>query len=309
MATWYIDADNGDDGNAGTSPGAGNAFETLAAAISAGTTADTIECAVATALYSISGNQNFSSKSFTVKGSAVPSFNPATNTWTAAIFSAGGAGTCGWITFDTSNPLIVEDLVFTDFVTSDNVSLSFFHSTPAGSRFVRCIFHNATIAGGSSVQECLLSPAFDCLVVGCLIYDCGNTSNVFGGRQNDGELSSALTLVNNVIYDCTGIFGTRNGPAQFYVNNTNNIFYNSDGITSKNIIGSQISSTIILNTYDYNASYQMTGEGSGTGNIDLDSESFDAEVLFEDRANWDFHLKAIDGSNVVNPLINAGATA
>lgn len=204
MATYYINADTGNDTTGDGSQG--NPWLTLSKANSSSTSGDTIFCQNATNTYLF---QNLTLSGKTIEG----------QTLSGVVFSDQGAPvSTGWvsplvvknITFDGitcssgssydrafTGSYTVENCIFKNIVSTDGFRGGFFNTISDGNfiaTFTGCIFYNFTgglfCRSGSSLHN----------IYNCIIdYSPTSSGQIFNGQGG----GTRYTFKNNIVYDST----------------------------------------------------------------------------------------------------------
>jgi hypothetical protein len=254
MATYYINADTGNDTTGDGSQG--NPWLTLSKANSSSTSGDTIFCQNSTNTYLF---QNLSLGGKTIVGESL----------NGVIFSDQGTPvSTGW-----TSPLLVDNITFDNITSSGGGS---YDRAFGGSYTIQnCIFKNITSTdswrGGffnSNVEG-----AYTATFLGCIIYNF--TGGVFC------RTGTSTTNVYNCVIDYTNSSGaifSGQGPGLFRFKN--NIIYNDSGGT-KGTLSYNLTGPI----FDYNCLYGLFSYmPSGTGNL------INTDPLFIDAANRNYNL-------------------
>ena len=270
MATYYINADTGDDTTGDGSQG--NPWLTPSKAISTATSGDTIIAQNSTSTYLWGGN--FGNKSITFQGESAAN----------VIIDAGNA--LATFTIDAGT-VHIKNMTFQGLRVTSSQTGGFRQIDPVGLLSCEnCIFRNNVInhnRGGIFYNISI--PSVTTNLTNCLFY--GNTSTASAPLVVRVAAIVYLNMVNTVIhFDGTsgfllGDFVQGYGGTSSVNVSTNCIFYN----TQTNTPG-------IGGTYNY-CCYFNTGGGSGTNNINQDP-------LFIDAANRNYNLSPS------SPCIDAG---
>jgi hypothetical protein len=285
MATYYINADSGDDSTGDGS--SGSPWETFAHAYDNSSVDDTIVCQDSDATYA------WTSKDMTT-GRTVEATE-----FGDAVFDAGGAA----IYWKLQGDWTFTNLEFQNAQDGDSY-LGIFTTNPGGTGgtrdWVRCSFHDMVVkedsAGyGGVFQNYVI--ATDNNFTGCIFYNIteragtGNAGKIFAAQSTGSSGTYTLTNCTVVITETTNTLhyvfsGSYHCP---YVVVKNSIFYNSSGGAVKFIEGHEAGRY----SGTYSCFYSVTSPPSGTGNITSDPQMIDPD-------NDDFRLRP------TSPCIDTG---
>lgn len=289
MATYYLNADTGNDTTGNGS--SGNPWKTISKAHTSASSGDTIICQESTASYSFA-TQIFT-KSLNIYG--------VNDDASGVVFDGGGLALRWYANFSATVVLDIEKITFQNITTSNNGTYQNIfacnHMTFKGN-IVRNIINtapsgstgNGGIVGGeyqSGVQDHAI------VIQGNLFYDLngGTPALNISLHGNGGNDTGYIYWYNNTVY-ADGAYTT---PIFFGVGSIgaldyrikNNIFYST-------ISTALVSSGSALNgLFNYNSTYNCTNVPTGTGNITSDP-------LFVDAANDNFNLRP------TSPCIDTG---
>jgi len=282
MATYYLNADSGDNGNDGSS---GSPWETVAYARTQATDGDTLILQTATAHY-ISGTVTFA-EGLTIQGETtdpanhIVDFNAGNYSWelgaytytikylTFTNFNEGKSGYYPILSLTNSGTYTIENCVFRDGGVEAGTNSN---------------YGGGVIGKGSAITNATVT------VRNCLFYKIDSAHDT-----NYGVLITVMGASNSfTLTGCTFYFGTTETyyPAKVMAltatpnDSKNNIFYNGSGEAIEVAYSPASDGT-------YSCHYNMTSPPAGTGNITSDP-------LFVDPDNDNFHLRA------TSPCIDAG---
>lgn len=289
MATYYLNADTGNDSTGNGS--AGSPWKTISKAHTSASSGDTIICQESVAHYTFA-NQTFT-KSLNIYG---------VNDDASGVVFDGSANVKRWTGgFSATVVLDIQKITFQNITTSNpgtyqNV-IGCYHLTVKN-----CVFRNiiqAASAGSTGAAGIVggeyQSGANDHAIViqNNLFYDLngGSPTLYISLHGNGGNDTGYVYWYNNTIY-ADGSYTT---PSFFVVGNIgsldfrlrNNIFYGTSSIAL-------LASGSAFNSYfNYNSTYNCTSVPTGTGNITSDP-------LFVDALNNNFNLRP------ASPCIDTG---
>lgn len=313
MTVYYVDTAVGDDGNAGTSEGAGNAWATIQKAM------DTV---VAGDKVWIKASGTYDENADIVTAGGTPSNE---------IFFEGYSSTPGdegRVTWKNSSGTALTDTVSSGYCyfrnfdfngsSSSAVSLNGFYG------FENCIFQNNGVYGVNGASRfCLLNcefynnsnygaffTSFDINVIGCIFG--GNASGLRGSTRcvvyknlfynnataisvnNDG----LIALGNTMDGDNVGGTGISIGSATFKLAVDNIIYDFTVGVSQSATVGAELACAVV----DYNLVNDNTTDYSVAGVNWRTLGQYDVTTAptFTDEANDDYTLDAS------SPAINAG---
>ena len=275
MATYYLNADTGDNANAGTSA---LPWETMTYAHTTATDGDTIICQDSTAEYAFS--TIIFTKSLSIEGVST----------TGVVFAAGSTETQNrWYCNQTpALSLSVKNITFTTMKTQNG---GFYKNIIDSSNLTvdNCIFKNIKFAGSGIVGSEIVNGLNDnnVTVTNCSFYGFikTSTSNVV---ICDGHLSGdtgTYTFTNNTIVDNeTTVTSSEDAFFNAYAGQyadwiiKNNIFY-------KAVEGELVSFSHASTTFENNCSYNFTRVPDGDNNItsdpllvDIDASNFELQL-------------------------------
>jgi hypothetical protein len=288
MATYYINADSGNDSTgAGTS---GNPWATISKAISSSVATDTIMLQKSTAHY-LWANQTISNR--TLSG--------VTNNPLDAVIDAGGLD----VTYTFGNPVAFTGLRFTNLIKT-GAGKVFDYSTGVTSIFTNCQFDTIKFwPSNLNFNGCWSSTnvAMNITMTNCLIYNvvqaAGSTSggSMFAANTSTGP--GSLDLEHTTIYIPSGsklgqVVVMQYGSNALAITVKNCLVQNLDA-TMASFSGS--SSTSLTK----NASYSFLNGTNMTTGLTLVAGNSTADPLFIDPStNFNFNLQA------ASPAIGAG---
>jgi hypothetical protein len=183
-------------------------------------------------------------------------------------------------------------------------------NTGSSPTVIDCSFtdNEAVYWGGAMENYSSSSPT----VTRCIFADNAVTATGYGGGAIFCYSSSNANIVNCTISKNTAANSYAGGLYSYSSSPTiiNTIFWdNTDGYSGYDL-AAVVSGTITRNYCDVVLSYYYSGSGSATG-----SGNINADPLFANAANNDFHLKSAGGrwngsawvkDNAVSPCINTG---
>lgn len=279
MATYYINADTGDDGSGDGSEG--NPWETLATAVTNASASDTIICQDSTATY-LFANQTIGLNNLTIQGESDDA--------SGAVFDASGA-VRRW-TISASTAVTISKITFTDILMTSSLGCPFdLNGANCTLAVSQCKFDAITtnnsdfqssgLFGANNDQPFTVS--FDNCLFNDLIAD--GTGGALFSTNNIAASASTLTVTNCVVYQTTAanrheyLFNSSTSGV-VTITATNNIFDNQTGST----VTFNNNTTYSAQSVTYNLTNNITTVPSGTGNITGDP-------LFVDAANNNFNLR------------------
>ncbi len=247
MATYYVDGVVGNDANAGTSPGAGNAWATIAHAVATAVAGDVVYVK-ASATYT-------QTSSITMAASGNGINGPITFIGYTSVITDGGQATITTATDSTvlvaingKNNIFWQNFVFSNTAAVRNIG---FGSTAAISyvwTWINCVFDGFTRAvDGNNVSTYYVT--FQNSFIGCTIKNCSSVGIFTGSSLFDGCLFSANATAiqnagsdNHVFIVCRNcVFYANTSPAAHQVDTTDCALFfsgcvfhsnSSDGIKS-----------------------------------------------------------------------------
>lgn len=272
MATYYINADTGDDTTGDGSQG--NPWLTFNHTVDNSNADDTIYCQNSTALYV------FTDKSIgarTVEGQSVDGVR---------FHSNGLSVSEGWTS--SSNELaVVKNITFTDIISTGSHGRTFSCGSSGEFKFQNCVFKN--LSGAAFLYLRGTNRTFT--LESCIIYGL-STGHIFkkDGTSSNGVYNITNCLIHHSTTDMLSckIFGDSNGTVTFNITNT--IFYNNQGGSANNGNTNGI----------YNFNYNCYSSGysfsflSGTNNLT------DTDPLLIEPDNNNYNLSPS------SPCIDAG---
>lgn len=292
MATWYINADTGND----TTGDGSNALPwlTISKAHTSASAGDTIVCQDSTAEYTFT-DQTFTKSNLTITGEQDDA--------SGAVFNGGalvkrwtdnGSGSVSGVVIQkltlrnitTSGPGTYRNIIaFSKYVFRNNVVKDIIQSAASGSTGASGIV-GPYYAGAAMVLDIeIYNNVFYGLTGGSptlmvtLLSGGGNDTGSFRFYNNTVYADGAYTTPNFFVFSTIASLGT--------VELKNNIFYATSSVAF-------VPSGTALNSYfDYNDTYNCTSVPSGTNNITSDP-------LFVDAPNDNFNLRP------TSPCIDTG---
>jgi hypothetical protein len=271
MATYYINADTGDDTTGDGSQG--NPWLTFNYAADQTDNGDTIFCQNASNTY-LYVNKNLNE--ITVTGESV----------NGVVFAGDGVSlTTGWQ--NTGGDLIVQNITFTSLIASATNHRCFTAKSSKTFYLRNCIVHN--IQGGATRTRGIFSNwgigTFE--VQSCIVYDFNNDVT-----DRNGYSGAKFNLLNNVVHYEPGtsgqFFGGQDGTTLYTVKN--NILYNTTG-ANVDLIRYSIPPPV----FDNNLLFGVFSDiPSGNNNL------IDVDPLFVDPSTRNYNLSPS------SPCIDAG---
>ncbi len=275
MTDYYLDP-LGNDGNAGTSAGVGNAWLTIDHAVTNSADSDTFNFAAGT----------YTWESLEISGAARNLIGESA--LTTIIDAAGGTESCLMAGVSTISNLHFKDSI--GAVISVPFGIFGIFSGALTQTFTNCIF-SGLVSNGASRNSMWMdhntwagSGKYLCTIDACLAYDLKPQSSgsqyVFGSDNNTGTTyaikNSRFIFADNGANSLLGVVGMTEVNSSFI--STNNIFYAPDGISAFDAGGTG------TETATYTCQYGFSSTLAGTGNIFVDPE-------FIDPVNLDFRLQ------------------
>lgn len=280
MATYYINADTGNDttGNGSSS----TPWLTLSKAISSSATTDTIILQSATNAYTMSGDLNLGSRTFT-------GVSPS-----ATRVDAGGASRQFIVTPASSTPT-VNNIRFTNFLYSSSNKAVFYCAVPSCNLTVNdCQFDNISVYSDNNNNSGAVFLQFNNSegstnnINRCLFYNikknaaASNITCVLSAAAN-----GAVKPITNIT-GCTFYISATGTTKLAYFIGTFSLYYGVYNIKNTIIYQTDTSVPFVSNTYTQTTSYSdiigYSSAPTGTGVISSDP-------LFIDAANNNFKLR------------------
>lgn len=267
MATYYINADSGDDTTGDGS--SGSPWKTINKAHTSSVAADTIILQDATAIYQVINYETMNDRVWTAQTTGNPVVSDLTSTLN--FININGTTT-------------ITGIVFQGLQQQSNTFSQIFYSADASgvATFTDCIFKDNTfgdtpysgIAGART-------PISNISFIGCLFYNNiyeTTAPTIYGyfGKSLNLTLTNCTVYISETSTKCPAKLIT--GDASMTITMKNTIIHNTSGKT--------IDWTVNTSTNDvtYSDISNITGSPSGTGTITSDP-------LFIDQSNNDFRLR------------------